>query len=120
MAVAASIDEYIEAFPAPVRAILSRFRELAHETDAGLTEAISYGVPTMRLKGKNAFHFGAYPHHVSVYPVPADSSLRKQITPYIKGKGTLQFPLSQDIPYDVVSSIFAAHVVETRQRLGDD
>lgn len=110
------VDAYIDFFPDNVQVILRRFRSIAHELEPTATEAISYGIPTMRVNGKNVLHFGAYPHHVSIYPVPKNLALRPKLEPYIKGKGTLQFPLTKAPPYDLVKEIMETHFIEARDR----
>lgn len=111
-----TVDSYIDFFPSDVQAILRRFLAIAHEVEPAATEAISYGIPTMRVGGKNVLHFGAYPHHVSIYPIPASLALRPKLEQFIQGKGTLQFPLTKAPPYDLIEEIMTAHFEEARAR----
>lgn len=110
------VDSYIAFFPEEVQVILRRFRAIAHEVEPSATEAISYGIPTMRLSGKNVLHFGAYPHHVSIYPIPKDLALRPKLEQFVQGKGTLQFPLTKAPPYELVREIMQAHFAEAKAR----
>ena len=103
-----SIDDYVSSFPGDVQAILQEMRSVLSEAVPNSTEAISYGVPTLRVEGKNVVHFAGWKHHVSTYPVPVvDANLEARIAQYRGGKGTLKFPLSEPIPYDLLSEIAA-------------
>lgn len=114
--VSAEVDTYIAAFPAETRDILQKLRQLAHDVEPNLAEAISYGVPAFKLNGKSAFFIGGFPNHVSIYPVPQLASLQPKIEHYVKGKGTIQFQLSEPVPYELAREIFQAHVHAAYER----
>jgi uncharacterized protein YdhG (YjbR/CyaY superfamily) len=107
-----TIDEYIKTFPADVQIILEKMRQTIREAAPEATEAISYQMPTFKLNG-NLVHFAAFKSHIGFYPVPSGiESFRKELTPYITGKGTVQFPLNQPIPYDLVKKVVIFRVKE--------
>lgn len=116
MATSPEVDKYIAGFPVEAREVLSKFRALAHEVDPNLTEAISYGVMGFKLSGKSVFYVGGFPKHISIYPVPRLASLQPKIEQYVKGKGTIQFQLSEAIPYELAREIFQAHVHAAYER----
>lgn len=98
-----NIDEYIANFPEDVQHILQNIRKIGHEIIPQAEETISYGIPTLKLNDKYVFYFAGYKKHVSVYPIPpVPESFQKEIKPFIKGKGTLQFPLDKPIPFDLI------------------
>jgi len=102
----ATIDEYIEAFPADVRTILQKIRRTIQSAAPGMTEAISYGIPAFKLNGKSLIYFAAFKNHVSVYPAPRGArEFADEIASYKGGKGTVQFPLDKPIPYDLITRI---------------
>jgi uncharacterized protein YdhG (YjbR/CyaY superfamily) len=69
-------------------------------------------MPTFKLNG-NLVHFAAFKDHIGFYPVPSGiEAFRKELSPYIKGKGTIQFPLDKPIPYDLVEKIVKFRVKE--------
>lgn len=44
-----------------------------------------------------------YPHHIGFYPsVATIEKFSEQLTGFKKGKGSVQFPLTQPLPYDVI------------------
>lgn len=109
------IDEYIQSVPPEVQSILEQLRRIIHENAPLAEEAIRYGVPTFRLNG-NLVHFAAYTHHIGFYPSPsAIVAFDKELAPYKHAKGTVQFPLDQPIPSDLVKRIVQYRVKENLQ-----
>jgi uncharacterized protein YdhG (YjbR/CyaY superfamily) len=73
-------------------------------------------MPTFTLKG-NLVHFAAYKQHIGVYPVPSGSDAFKDELSVCKGgKGSVQFPLDQPIPYDLISRVVTFWVKENLER----
>ena len=104
-----TIDDYIGSFPAEVQDVLTDIRSRLHATVPGMTETMSYGMPTLELDGKRLVHFAGWRKHVSLYPVPeADAALEAELAPYVAGKGTLKFPLGQPIPDGLLERILSA------------
>lgn len=111
------VSKYISSFPSDVRERLAELRKIVFEIYPEAEEVISYGIPTYRVNSKNFIHFGAYPNHISIYPVPQNRELVKKLADKIKGKGTIQFPLTEEIDYTLVREIAAAHYQETLRRM---
>jgi len=106
------IDEYVKSFPPDVQVILEKVRNVIHTAAPEAEEAISYQMPTFKLYG-NLVHFAAYEHHLGFYPIP--SALKKfatELLPYESGKGSVQFPLDQPIPYELLRKIVEFRVKE--------
>ena len=100
------IDEYIARFPDNVRKILEKIRTTIKKAAPDAEEAISYQIPTFRLNGKNLIHFAGFKNHVSVYPSPRGvEEFGEELARYKGGKGTVQFPLDQPVPYDLIRRI---------------
>lgn len=110
-----NIDEYIANYPSDTQIILEKIRAMAHEHASNeMTEAISYGIPTIKIRGKNALHFGAYPHHVAIYPASDEMIVAiPEIAAYRTGKGTLQFKLDENIPYQLMDRI-VSYLIKAR------
>ena len=101
----ATIDEYIAAFPDDVQRLLQAMRETIKAAAPHAEETINYGMPTFRLKG-NLVHFGAARHHIGFYPTPsAIEAFKEQLSAYKGAKGSVQFPLDQPLPLDLVAEI---------------
>jgi uncharacterized protein YdhG (YjbR/CyaY superfamily) len=67
-------------------------------------EAISYQMPTFKLKGSSLVHFAAFRKHIGLYP-PAPRVFKKEVFSYEGPKGNLKFPIDKPIPYDLVTRI---------------
>jgi len=101
-----TVDEYIASRPADVQEMLSEIRSRLRTAIPEAGETISYGIPTMTLHGKHLVYFGAWKHHIAVYPIPAgDLAFEQEIAPYRAGRGTLRFPLREPIPHDLIQRL---------------
>jgi uncharacterized protein YdhG (YjbR/CyaY superfamily) len=111
-----TIDEYLRIFPQETREILEEIRGIIHAAAPEAVETIGYNIPAFDLNGKHLVFFAGYAAHVSIYPVPSgDESLNRELSPYIKGKGTIQFPLNKPIPYELTEKIVKARIEEMKQ-----
>jgi uncharacterized protein YdhG (YjbR/CyaY superfamily) len=112
----ANIDEYIAGFPKDVQLILQKIRETIKKAAPDAVEAISYQMPTFRLHG-NLVHFAGYTHHIGFYPVPSGiEKFKAELSVYKQGKGSVQFPLDQPIPYDLITRIVKFRVEENLKK----
>jgi uncharacterized protein YdhG (YjbR/CyaY superfamily) len=111
----ATMDDYIDTFPAEVQVILHQVRGRIRNALPTADERISYGIPTFTLDGQYLVYFAGWKHHVSVYPVPmGDANFEQEIEPYRAGKGTLKFPLAEPIPYGLIEQVAALLLEERR------
>src|SRR5437879_6456441 len=101
-----SVDEYIKTFPKEVQSILEKMRQTVKKAAPSVVEAISYQMPTFKLNGKALVYFAAFKSHIGFYPIPSGvEAFKKELSPYKKGKGSVQFPMDQPMPYDLVKRI---------------
>jgi uncharacterized protein YdhG (YjbR/CyaY superfamily) len=107
-----TIDEYIAGFPPEVQAILQKIRLTIKKAAPDAEETISYQMPTFTLHG-NLVHFAAFKNHIGFYPVPTGiEKFKKELAAYEGGKGSVQFPLDQPIPYGLITKIVKFRVKE--------
>lgn len=107
------VDECIATFPKDMQTILEKVRAVIQDAEPGAEEAISYGIPTFKLKGKNLVHFSGFAHHIGFYPTPsAITAFQKELAQYKQAKGSVQFPLDQPVPYDLIKKIVRYRVKE--------
>ena len=112
---AQNIDASIARFPADVQAILQKIRQTIHAAAPDATEKISYQMPTFYLYG-NLVHFAAFKNHIGFYPAPQGIEAFKEALAAYKGaKGSVQFPLNQPLPLDLVRRIVEYRVAQTQQ-----
>jgi uncharacterized protein YdhG (YjbR/CyaY superfamily) len=112
-----TIDEYLSRLPEHHREALQALRAALHAAAPGAVEGISYGLPTLKYKGKVLIYFGAAEHHCAVYGVPklpASATKGYDTT----GKGTVRFsadqPLSPALIKQIVATRLAAIEAKTR------
>ncbi|RPH56427.1 hypothetical protein EHM82_03365 [bacterium] len=109
-----SIDEYIAEFPPETRAALEEVRAVIKASAPGATERMSYAIPTFDLHGKHLVHFAGYKSHIGFYPGPSGiEAFREEIKAYKSAKGSVQFPLDQPMPTDLIRRIVELRVEQT-------
>jgi len=105
-------DEYIALFPADVQEKLQELRETIRSCAPEATEKISYQMPTFYLHG-NLIHFAAFKNHIGLYPTPNGiNAFNNELSIYESGKGSVQFPLNQPFPLELVKKIVKFRVEE--------
>ena len=110
------IDEYIASYPKDVQEILAKIRSTIREAAPEAGEKISYGMPTFTLKG-NLVHFAAFKKHIGFYPIPSGiEAFKEELSAYKGGKGSVQFPLDEPIPYELISRIVKFRVEENLKK----
>ena len=111
-----NIDEYIAGYPTQVQEILEKIRLTIREAAPGAEEAISYQIPTFKLEG-NLVHFAAFKKHIGFYPTSSGiARFSNELSVYKSAKGSVQFPLDQPIPYELISRITKFRVKENLER----
>jgi uncharacterized protein YdhG (YjbR/CyaY superfamily) len=101
----ATVDEYFAALPEASRDVLQTFRRYLRELLPEAVERISYQMPTFFV-GKIPLYFAGYAKHVGFYPgVAALEHFAPELTGFKTSKGTVQFPLDQPLPLDLIRRI---------------
>lgn len=96
-----------------MQAKLQLLRQTIQEVAPDATEAIKYNMPTFVLYG-NLIYFAAWKKHISLYPITAsmEADLPELAQYKTSGKGTVQFPLHQPLPVQLIREIVAFRVRE--------
>jgi uncharacterized protein YdhG (YjbR/CyaY superfamily) len=119
-ATAGSIDEYVAGFPPETQIVLQEVRALIKASAPEATETISYAMPTFDLHGHHLVHFAGYEKHIGFYPVPSGiEAFTEELKSYKRGKGSVQFPLGQPLPTDLIRRIVEFRVAETTGKGSD-
>jgi len=110
------IDEYIGQFPMEVQVILRRILDVVRENAPEAEVGFAYGMPAFKWHGPLVY-FGGYKHHIGFYPTPSgvDADL-PELDKYKHAKGTLRFPLEEEIPYDLIAEVVRHRVRENRDK----
>ena len=111
-----NMDAYIASFPPEVQAILQALRRTIRAAAPEAEETISYAIPTFKLHG-NLVHFAAFPHHIGFYPGPSGiAHFQPELAAYKSAKGSVQFPLDQPLPLELISRMVRFRVAENLKK----
>ena len=114
---AGSIDEYIAQFPPGTQAALEEMRTLIGVSAPDATETISYAMPTFDLNGRHLVHFAGFDRHIGFYPTGRGiDAFKEELTAYKSGKGSVQFPLGQPLPADLIRRIVESRVEDSARQ----
>jgi uncharacterized protein YdhG (YjbR/CyaY superfamily) len=114
-----TIDEYISQFSPDIQDILQTLRKTIRESAPKAEEKISYQMPTYFLHG-NLVHFAAFQNHIGFYPTPsAIEKFKQELSAYKGSKGTIQFPITKALPYELISRIVKFRVAENISKAED-
>jgi uncharacterized protein YdhG (YjbR/CyaY superfamily) len=107
------IDDYIDSFPEDVKYIMHQIRAIIKENAPDTVESISYGMPAYKTFGKPLVYFAGYKSHIGFYATPSGhQAFDIELSKYKQGRGSVQFPLNQPIPYDLIGRIVEFRVSE--------
>ncbi len=107
------IESYIEQFPDQVREILNHIRKIIKENAPEVQESIAYGMPAYKTHKKPLVYFGAFKSHIGFYATPTGHiEFQEELSKYKQGKGSVQFPIDDIIPYDLIGRIVKFRVSE--------
>ncbi len=113
----ATINAYIASFPKEVQVQLNILRDAIKKAAPDTTEAIKYAMPTFVLNG-NLIHFAAFQNHIGLYSVPSGlEAFKKDFSIYKTGKGSVQFPLSEPLPLELIAKLVKFRVAENLKKL---
>jgi uncharacterized protein YdhG (YjbR/CyaY superfamily) len=108
-----SIDEYIKGFPPGIQKLLKQVRSTIKTASPEAEETIKYAMPTFTLNGGNLVHFAAFKNHIGFYPTPHGiEAFEKELSAYKGAKGSVQFPLDQPMPLQLISKIVKYRVAQ--------
>lgn len=94
-----TVDEYVGVLPSGQREQFERVKAIVKRLVPEAEEAISYGIPTLKYRGKYLIYFAAFKSHMSIYPTLG------AVEPTKGTKGTFQFTEKDPVPEDVVVNI---------------
>lgn len=110
-----SVDEYIGSFPETTRKILVKLREVIKTIAPEASESIAYGMPAYKTLGRPLVYFAGYEKHIGFYATPAGhAAFAKDLLKYKQGKGSVQFPLDEPLPYELIARIIDYRVKENK------
>lgn len=101
-----SFETYSLDFPESTQIVLEKMKNFIANLLPESELCIKYGIPTFVWKGKNAVHFGGFQNHIGFYPgAEAMQVFSEKFTNYKTSKGTVQFPIQQELPWGLIEEI---------------
>jgi uncharacterized protein YdhG (YjbR/CyaY superfamily) len=111
------VDKYILGFPEEVQEIMQQLRKLVKHIAPEAEEGIAYGMPAYKMNKRPLIYFAAYKQHIGFYATPSGhSKFTKELSKYKQGKGSVQFPLDEPMPYKLIERIVKFRVEENEMR----
>ncbi len=112
-----SVDAYISSFPTEMQALLTRVRKVIRNAAPEAEEGMAYGMPGYKLNKKPLVYFGGFQKHIGFYATPSGhSEFAKELSRYKQGKGSVQFPFDEPMPYDLIERMVKFRVQENKQK----
>jgi len=111
-----TVDAYIANFPEEVQILLAQVRSTVKQAAPDAEERISYAMPGYYLNGHLVF-FATFKNHVGFYATPTGhEAFAEELAKYKQGKGSVQFPLNQPMPFDLIKRIVEFKVKEQMEK----
>lgn len=114
-----NIDDYLLLFPINVQEKLLELRKFIHSQVPNIEEYIGYQMPAFKYRGKLLVYFAGYKKYIGFYPGPeAIKNFETDFTErnYRFSKGTVQFPIDENIPLDFINKIISFKIKEIEQK----
>lgn len=112
-----TVDDYISLFPSETQNKLQIIRATIKANAPGAIESVSYGMPAYKTNNKPLVYFGGFSKHIGFYATPSGhKKFQNQLSIYKQGKGSVQFPLKQPLPVDLIAEMVKFRVIENSQK----
>lgn len=112
-------DEYILLFPVDIQKKLVELRNTIHTVVPDLEEYIGYQMPAFKYKGKPLVYFAAYQKHIGFYPgAEGIMNFEREFEErkYKFSKGAVQFPITEKLPFDLITKIVEFRIAEIEKK----
>ena len=105
-------EDYASRFSPEVREHLEQMRAAIKKAAPDAEECISYAMPAFKLNGPLVY-FAAFAKHIGFYATPTGhEEFKEDLVRYRSGKGSVQFPLDEPLPLELITRIVKFRVAE--------
>ena len=102
------VDDYIAGLDGDAHRIALQLRDLIRRAAPGITETVRYQMPCFLLDGSYLVYFGAWKHHIGLYPIPSlEPELEAEVAPYRAAKDTVRLRYRDPVPWALVERLIA-------------
>jgi uncharacterized protein YdhG (YjbR/CyaY superfamily) len=113
-----SIADYINAAPKEARKNLREMRACIRAAAPGAKESMKWRMPAFSYR-RILVMFAAFKHHIGFYPTrSAMRAFEKDLSKFVTGRGSIQFPLEKPLPLPLIRKITALRVRESLEKDG--
>ena len=110
------VETYINSFPESTQEILRKIRKIIQDAAPCAEESFAYGMPAYKTNKKPLVYFAAFKNHIGFYATPSGhTEFQEELSKYKQGKGSVQFPLNEPIPYKLMEHIVQFRVNENNK-----
>jgi uncharacterized protein YdhG (YjbR/CyaY superfamily) len=105
-----TVEEYFNSHSQSTQKALQQIKDIILKVAPEATELINYNIPAYALvkngKRDQQIMMAGYKNHVGFYPSPTTMArFEKELANYKKGKGSVQFPLNEPLPEDLIEEM---------------
>ena len=112
-----TISQYIAAQDPDVQTTLKSLYKAILAVAPDAEECISYAMPAFKQNGILVF-FAAYKKHIGIYATPnTNTYFKNKLTGYKIGKGSIQFPLTEQLPLALIQEIVKYNLEKNMQKI---
>lgn len=107
-----NVDDYIALQKPEVQPLLEKIRQTIKTAAPSAQEVISYAMPAYKQNGMLVY-FAAFKNHIGFYALPTGhEKFKNKLAEYKQGKGSVQFPINEPIPLDLIAKIVKFRIEE--------
>lgn len=111
-----SVEQYFESLNHEQKVLMNSIRQRIKKAVPEAEELISYNMPAFKLKGMLVY-YAAYMNHIGFYPTSSGiSAFKEELKPYKWAKGSVQFPIKNPLPLDLIIRITKFRVLENSKK----
>ena len=101
-----NIDAYLASLDTIQKPLIISIQDKIKATLREAEPCIAYNMPAFKYKGKPLVYFAAFKQHIGLYALPqSNTAFSEVLKAYKTGKGSIQFPIDQPIPFDLIEQI---------------
>ena len=109
------VDDYMQSVDEPTRSALEVIRQVVKQIEPNTEEAMVYGVPGFKYKGKFFIGFSAHEKFLSLYPAStAIKVLKNKLKKYKLSKGAIRFTADNQITKPLLREIVKIRLDEMK------
>ncbi len=110
------VDEYMNGFSGEVKTRMMKIRAVIKKLAPEAVEQMAYGMPGYKLNKKPLVYFGGFKEHIGFYATPSShKEFEADLAKYKQGKGSVQFPLSEPLPVELIERMVKFRVKENNE-----